>query len=241
VPAACTPARSHCFGGYRWLARIALADARRLTWITLADAWWLARHLDQWLAGIASADAWQLTCIALADVRQHALWLARIAGIASADVRQLAIWLAHIASADAQQLAHTALADAQRLPRITSVDAWWCAWHLTHWLAGYLASLRRMSDSLPYGSLASLRRMPSDSLTLLWQMPRGLLVLLRLMPGGVHGILLTGSLASSHRFVGCLTACHQLACIASVDARRLARTTLADAQQLTRIASVDVR
>jgi len=123
-----------------------------------------------------------------------------------------------------------------------------------------LASLRWMSDSLPYGSLASLRRMlggllallwrmPSGLLALLWRMPSGLLVSLwrmpgglygnlltsspvslRLMPGDVHGILFTGSLTSSHRFGGCPTACHRLARIASVDAWRLARVALGDVQ-----------
>jgi len=75
-------------------------------------------------------------CIASVDVRQHALWLARIAGIASVDAQ----WLTRIALVDVRQLAiwlaRIALADAQWLTRITSVDAWWSARHLAHWLAG---------------------------------------------------------------------------------------------------------
>jgi len=104
---------------------------------------------------------------------------------------------------------------------------------------GLLVSLWRMYDSLPYGSLPSLRRMPGGLLALLWRIPSGLLVSLRLMPGGVHSILLTGSLASSHRFADVQQLAIWLAHIALVDTRLLACTALADSQRLTRVASVD--
>jgi len=72
--------------------------------------------------------------------------------------------------------------------------------------------------------------MPSGLLALLWRMPSVLLVSLRLMSGVVHAILLTGSLASSHRFGGCPTACHRLARIALADARQLTRVALGQAR-----------